>query len=88
MEILQDGSYVIGGKIAIDGEGSSAFVFGRGWLLEILRITKGEYYFLADGLEVRPKGSCFGVFYPSFTFVRPFVRKIKGELRGIGSVRS
>lgn len=86
MNVLGNGAYAIADEIGIDAEGVSQFVFGRGWLLEIIKLTAGEYYFVADGREIRPSSSRFGVFYPSFTIVRCFVKNMKGRLAGIGSI--
>jgi AraC-like DNA-binding protein len=87
MKLLRDGSYSIEDKIAIDGEGVSPFIFGRGWLLEILDLKSGEFFFLGDGEEIHPRSMRFGIFYPPFTIIRSFVRKIKGRVRGVGSTR-
>ena len=87
MKILTDGSYSIADDINIDAEGASSFVFGRGWLLEIIELVSGEYYFKSGGEDIRPRGSRFGVFYPSFTLVSAYVKNMKGLLTGIGSVR-
>lgn len=88
MHVLNDGAYAISDRVEIPGEGTTDFVFGRGWLLEIVELVSGEYYFLSDGKEVRPPGKRFGVFYPPFTFVRAFAKKIKGTMIGIASERT
>lgn len=85
MRKLADGGYAIADRLEIDGEGSSYFVFGRGWLLEIVEIESGEYSFFSDGREVRAAGSRFGVFYPAFTLTRPFVKDTRGTVVGVGS---
>jgi len=82
---LADGGYAIADELRIPGEGTSNFVFGRGWLLEIVSLTDGEFYFYSDGREVRPVTSMFGVFYPPFTLVRMFVRNVNGRVRGVGA---
>jgi len=82
---LQDGVYAICDELRIPGEGTSDFVFGRGWLLEIISLTTGEFYFYSDGRAMKPNSARFGVFYPPFTFVRIFVRNVHGQVRGIGS---
>jgi AraC-like DNA-binding protein len=87
MQILEDGGYAIDDRVDIPGEGVSDFIFGRGWLLEILEVVSGEYHFLSDGKEVAPAQGCFGVFYPPFTFVRAFARNIKAQVIGVGSER-
>lgn len=87
MRILDDGGYVIGGEIEIPGSGVQDFIFGRGWLLEIVELYSGEYFFISDGSEIRPASKRFGVFYPSFTFVRAYSREMKGYNSGIGSER-
>jgi AraC-like DNA-binding protein len=84
MTILPDGSYTIDDAVSIDGEGTSAFVFCRGWLLEIVKVESGEFCFLRDSEKVKPKGRKFGVFYPPFSFVRSYVRDLKGKVNGVG----
>jgi AraC-like DNA-binding protein len=86
MEALPDGSYRISDSIEIPGEGTSHFVFGRGWLLEVMDMDEGDYYFISDGREIRPAGRHFGVFYPRFTLVTAGVMNVKGRVRGIGSI--
>jgi AraC-like DNA-binding protein len=85
MQILADGGYAISERIDIDGAGSSYFVFARGWLLEILDLERGEYYFFSDGAEVRPPSKRFGIYYPPFTITRPFVSGVVGTVHGVGS---
>ena len=85
MQFLTDGGFLITGRLDIPGEGSGDFVFGRGWLLEVVELTGGDYYFISDGREIRPRSKRFGVFYPSFTFVRAVARNVRGYNRGVGS---
>jgi AraC-like DNA-binding protein len=84
MQILSDGSYAIEDVVAIEGTGDSSMVFGRGWLLELLEIESGEFYFYRDSKPVRPHGPFFGIFYPPFSFVRSHVNDLKGKVRGVG----
>jgi AraC-like DNA-binding protein len=86
MRTVEQQTYFIDDKLSIDGEGASPFVFCAGWLLEIVEIKSGEFYFLSDGEAVKPKRNRFGVFYPSFTIVRSFVRNLRGRVRGVGRV--
>jgi AraC-like DNA-binding protein len=88
MKTLSDGGYAISDRIKIDGEGASVFVFGRGWLLEIVDLATGDYCFISNGETVHPCGRHFGVYYPAFSLVRPFVRNVAGTVDGVGSVRS
>lgn len=88
MQVLEDGAYAISDQMDIPGEGVTDFIFGRGWLLEIVELDSGEYYFVSDGKEVRPSQSRFGVFYPAFTLVRAFARDMKGRNTGIGSEKA
>jgi AraC-like DNA-binding protein len=88
MQVLEDGGYAISDRVDIPGEGTTDFIFARGWLLEIVELAGGEYYFLSDGREVHPDGRHFGVFYPQFTFVRAFARNLQGTMIGVGSERS
>lgn len=88
MRILDDGGYAISDQVDISGEGTTDFIFGRGWLLEIVELTSGDYHFISNDQEVRPGGNRFGVYYPSFTFVRAYARNIKGYNFGVGSERT
>lgn len=88
MKLLSDGSYSIEDEVSIDGEGPSHFIFGRGWLLELLELDSGDFYFFNDGKEVRPRGPRFGIFYPSFSIVRSFVKSMRGRVQGIGAVET
>ena len=86
MRILTDGSYTIEDRVAIDGEGISPFVFCRGWLLEIVEIRSGEFCFYRDSEKIKPTGRRFGAFYPPFSFVRSYVKNMRGKVRGVGQV--
>jgi AraC-like DNA-binding protein len=88
MKLTADGSYTIDDELRIAGEGPSSFVFGRGWLLEIVELHDGEFYFFPDGNEARPAESRFGVFYPPFSIIASFVRWPIGKVRGIGATES
>jgi AraC-like DNA-binding protein len=85
MNTLPDGGYSISDVVDLPGEGTTNFVFARGWLLEIVELTGGDYHFISDGRNVRPEGNRFGVFYPPFTFVRSFARDMAGKIVGVGS---
>ena len=84
MQILSDGAYAIDDVVSIDGSGDSPFVFGRGWLLEILTVESGEFYFFRNSEKIVPRTPHFGVFYPPFSFVRSYIVKLKGTVRGVG----
>ena len=86
VRILDDSSYAIDDEVVIEGEGVSPFVFCSGWLLEILEVQSGEFYFLSDGNSVKPTGKLFGAFYPAFTVVHSYVNKFRGKVRGVGQV--
>ena len=86
MNLLADGSYAIDDILSIPGEGVTPFIFGRGWLLEVVEIQSGEFYFLQDEAKVEPVGNRFGIFYPRFCFVRSCTRDVKGRVRGVGNV--
>jgi AraC-like DNA-binding protein len=86
MKVLPGGGYCISDKVAVPGEGQTDFVFARGWLLEIVDLDDGEYYFLSDGHEVRPATSRFAAFYPPFSLVRAYCRNITGRIEGVGAV--
>jgi AraC-like DNA-binding protein len=84
MQLLSDGSYAIDDVVSIEGDGISPFVFGRGWLLEIIEVESGEFYFFHDSEKVVPRGRRFGIFYPPFCFVRSYVKDLKGLVRSVG----
>lgn len=86
MQILPDGSYAIQDDFSVEGEGTSSFVFCAGWLLEIVEIASGEFYFFSDGHEVRSRGKRFAVFYPPFSTVRSYVRDLRANVIGVGAV--
>lgn len=85
IRLLADGGYAISDDIEIPGEGTTNFVFGRGWLLEILELASGEYCFITDEGVVRARGSRFGMFYPPFSLVRASVKSLRGKVAGVGS---
>jgi AraC-like DNA-binding protein len=85
MQLLDDGGYAIDDRVEIPGDGSDYFVFTSGWLMEILEVEDGEFYFVSDGHDVKPASSRFGIFYSPFTITRPFVRSFKANVRGVGS---
>lgn len=85
---LTDCGYVISEDIDIPGAGTTDFAFARGWLLEIVNLRLGDYYFLRDGKAVRPVTNVFGVYYPPFTLVRAFAGNMKGHVCGIGSEKA
>jgi AraC-like DNA-binding protein len=84
MQILPDGSYTIDDTIAIDGEGTAPFVFCRGWLLEIVKVESDQFCFYRASKKVRPSGRSFAAFYPPFSFVRSYVRDVRGKVTGVG----
>lgn len=85
MRVVSDGVYSISDDFNIPSEGVSEFVFGRGWLLEVVDVTSGEYQFVSDGERIRTPKKRFGVFYPPFTLIRMFARKVSGSTIGVGS---
>jgi AraC-like DNA-binding protein len=86
MRMLADGSYVIEDRVEIGGEGTSPFVFCDGWLVEVIEVEAGEFHFVSDGREVRPRSRRYGVFYPPFALVVSRVREMRGNVFGIGSL--
>lgn len=86
MQTNSDGSYSIRDVVSIDGTGDSPFVFGRGWLLEILTVESGEFCFYRDSQKISPRSSRFGAFYPPFSFVRSGVRNLRGTVKGVGHI--
>jgi len=84
MKRLPDGAYAIGGEISIPGEGTSPFVVGAGWLLEVIEVRSGKYFFFSNGEKVPLKLKRFGVFYPPFSIVKFHVKNMKGRFTGIG----
>ena len=86
MQMQQDGSFSISDSVDIKGEGCSFFVFGAAWLLEILDLTSGEFFFFSDGEPIRPAGRRFGIYYPPFTIIKSCVKDMKGSVAGVGAV--
>jgi AraC-like DNA-binding protein len=86
MQTQQDGSFSISDSVDIKGEGCSFFVFGAAWLLEVLDLTGGEFFFLSNGEPVHPKARRFGIYYPRFTIIKSCVKDMKGSVAGIGAV--
>lgn len=86
MQLLADGAYSISDDVSIPGEGVSTFVFCAGWLLEIVEIESGEFFFFRDADEVRPRGNRFGIFYPPYTIIRSYVKELRGRVRGVGAI--
>lgn len=86
MKQLGDGGYAISDLLNISGSGSGYFIFARGWLLEIISLISGEFYFYSDGKEVRPKEGRFGVYYPRFSIVKSRVVECSAKVTGVGSV--
>ena len=84
MRVVADDVYAISDEFEIESEGTSEFMFTRGWLLEIVEITRGDYCFVSDGEMIRPGMKRFGVFYPSFSFIRAYARNVKGRTLGVG----
>lgn len=88
MKPLPGGGFTIADSIAIDGEGLAPFVIGAGWLLEIISMKSGEFYFVRDDEEIRPCSKRFGIFYSPFSIVRMGASRIRGDLIGVGAIKS
>jgi AraC-like DNA-binding protein len=86
LQHLGDGSFSFSDAINIAGEGRSPFVMGLCWLLEVLDLEAGEFYFFCDDEVVRPDSSRFAVFYPPFSIVDMYGRDVRGLVAGVGSV--
>jgi AraC-like DNA-binding protein len=86
MQIQPDTSFSFSDRVDIKDEGCSFFVFGAAWLMEILDLTGGEFFFLSNGEPVRPKGRLFGIYYPPFTIIKSCVKDMKASVAGIGAV--
>lgn len=87
MQAQPDGTFSFNDRIDIRGDGASFFVFGEAWLLEILDLTSGEFFFFCDGEEVRPRQRLrFGIYYPPFTIIKSGVKEMKGRVTGVGAV--
>ncbi len=79
-------SYIFSDDLNIVGDGSGHFVFARGWLLEIIDLSKGEYSFVIDEQVCKPPGPRFGVYYPPFSIVKTSVSNAAGRVMGVGSL--
>lgn len=86
-EVADNGSFEFADEIAVNGEGRSPFVMGRGWMIERVTIESGEMYFYSDGEPVKPKNSsAFCVFYPPYSIVDLYIRNPRGSVKGFGSI--
>lgn len=85
MEMLSDGACVFRNELDIEGEGTAPFTVGAGWLVEIVEMRSGEFYFISDGREVRADGKRFGVYYSQFSIVETGMKNIRADVFGIGS---
>lgn len=83
MVSLTDGSYAIEDELEIKGEGASPFVIGAGWLLEILELESGEFYFLRGEEKIIPHDKRFMILYPPFSIVRLYIKNPKARWKGL-----
>ncbi len=84
MKTLSDGCCAFADRLRIPGEGVSPFVISSGWMIEIIRLDTGRYYFVSDGVEIRPSTDVFGIYYPPFSVVNVGVSDVAGSINGIG----
>ena len=61
-------------------------MIGPGWLLEIISLKSGEFYFVRNDEDVRPLSKHFGIFYPPFSIVRMGVKRMKADMIGVGAI--
>ena len=88
MNVLLDGAYKFHAPLDVPGEVETYFTFASGWLIEVIRLSAGDYTFRSDGQIVRADSRTFGVYYPAFTIVRATAREVCGLVHGIGSTEA
>lgn len=86
MQLRQDGSFSFSDQIDIEGDGCSFFVFGGAWMMEILDLAEGEYFFFSNGVPVRPGSGRFGIYYPPFSIINGCAKEMKGWVKGVGAI--
>jgi AraC-like DNA-binding protein len=80
---LPDGTYQFRDRLNIEGKVTTTVVTCAGWLLELYELTAGDVYFLRDKTEIRAQGKRLGVFYPSYSLVRPCFSNAQARLLGL-----
>lgn len=80
---LADGSYALEDELEIKGEGASPLVLGAGWLLELLELQSGEFYFFRGEEKIQPQNRRFAILYPPFSIVRLYIKNPKACWNGL-----
>jgi AraC-like DNA-binding protein len=85
MKMLSDGACVFRNELDIEGEGTAPFAVGSAWLVEIIEMRSGEFYFVSGDRNVRPVGKRWGAYYSRFSIVETVANNIRADVFGIGS---
>jgi AraC-like DNA-binding protein len=85
---LPDGTYVFEDSLQIAGSVTARVVTCTGWLMELYRLEGGGLFFLRGDTDVRPRGKCFGIFYPPFTIARFRFVDMRGSVIGLAGTAS
>lgn len=80
---LPNGGFSFEAQLDIAGEGRAPFVYGEGWMLEIVSLETGKYRFYRNGEAVEPTATTFGIFYPPFSMVSLYVKEVRGSVMGV-----
>ncbi len=82
---LPDGAYLFEDKLKIEGFLTAKVITAAAWLLELYKLTAGDFFFIKDVAEVRPETSSFGVLYAPFTISQACFRKARAHLVGVAA---
>ncbi len=64
---LPDGTYVFRDELEIKGVFRFRLITCTAWLLELFQVRSGAVSLRRGEEHVRPRGKCFGIFYPRFS---------------------
>jgi AraC-like DNA-binding protein len=82
---LSDGSYFFEDELQIEGFLTAKVFTAAAWLLELYKLSAGDFFFTNDLGEIRPETSSFGVLYAPFTISQPCFRKARVHVVGIAA---
>src|SRR3954466_9303749 len=79
---LRDGSYAFRDRLSGKGKVTTNIITGSAWLLERFDIEAGTLSFLSGHDVVKPRNRECWIFYPPFSFCRPFLAGLRGNVFG------
>ena len=79
---LRDGSYAFRDRFSGKGKITTNIITGSAWLLEWFDIEAGTLSFVSGRNVVTPRSRECWIFYPPFTFCRPSLAGLRGNVLG------